>query len=298
MASKMRITVNFSSSELYKFIVAKSEKTKNSFSSIIESLALKGLGRNIDSGDVDFIPGDMIKKNKNLVPAKLYSQGLEFNYFMTSDNKIYTERSYSVSGLVFDINIPLILKHHPRRTSKYVDNEMVRGWVSEDLKSRIGIHDYSVCTPDIVLSFVYKVNVTCHKVNKDGTAELKISYSYHFIPVYMNKREQEKMYQLDFMNIKYRSFLDVAKKGWNRGKYSHILHIQGMDEKTSGGYFVGVLNEPQTPESIISQYIAPIKVGGRMMIFKVFMEMSLIKIRHNTFPEPKEFIQKEDSSIV
>ncbi|WP_241168821.1 hypothetical protein [Serratia marcescens] len=291
MVSKRRVMVNFSDSELHKFVLSEANKTNSSSSRVIENLVYEGLGKRIDNGELYLSPVDKIKKNKNLVPTGIYETGLTVSLHHGDNASIISHAAmHEIRGFVKSVP-PFSL------TPEFKSVYNIEGFKSEiinDIHLLIRNRLTNGSKPDIVLVFVSDVKFSCKgdSINGNGFIDLEMKYSCKFIPVYLRKRINDNILRLDFLNARYMTFRDVATKGWDRSNYSHLLHIKGLSKSKIGGYFVGLLYSPQDPSTlIINKDLLMNPVG---IPCKIFMSSSAISLKRNTFPV-RSAISDDDS---
>ncbi|MCI9498130.1 hypothetical protein [Enterobacter hormaechei] len=123
------------------------------------------------------------------------------------------------------------------RDAAVILKERVRECLKEHIKNCIpAVVGQLGGTPDMLHLFVKRANVRCDKTQKDFWS-IRITPELHVIPVFNNDLHRSR---LDFLNIRYRNFRDVAVKGWDNQKYEKMLLIDTASRSRSGGYFIGV----------------------------------------------------------
>ncbi|WP_447884044.1 hypothetical protein [Serratia fonticola] len=242
MASEYRITTNFKSTQIYKLVKLLARKNKVSESRFIEEMLRISFDEQLR--EPEKLLGDgKIGKNRNLLPNNYFSSGLTFNLATLLDGKDYT---VSPREIVFDMNFPLIESesfNFNSKTEKSTINRMViRGEINKRLKSELESYIYDFAYPDAMLFFLTRADVS-YKKEKPLFVNIYVTVTVYILPIHLNKKHLEKYSLLDFANITYRQFSNVAKKGWDRSKYSHLLYIDEVSQSKSGGYFIGVLHE-------------------------------------------------------
>lgn len=281
MVSKRRVMINFSDSELHKFVLSEAKKTNSSSSRVIENLVYEGLGKRIDNSELYLSPVDKIKKNKNLVPTGIYETGLTVSLHYGDSFSIISHAAMHFMHSFVKTVFPFSLR--PEIKSIY-NIEDFKKEVIDDINIRIINRFTNDTKPDIVLAFISDVKFSCKGDSKSGNGliELEVKYFCKFIPVYLNRRINDNILRLDVLNARYMTFKDVATKGWDRSNYSHLLHIKGLSKSKIGGYFVGLLYSPQDPSTLIlNKDLLMTPVG---IPYKTFMSSSIISLKRNTFP--------------
>lgn len=120
-------------------------------------------------------------------------------------------------------------------------------------------------------------------VNSDDYIFMKIDIRFTYIPIYKKYSCEKTLANLDFDKIEYRSFKDVATKGWRYGKYSHYFYIDDVNLFRGGGYFIGLTREPcESYFDVKSGYHVPeyftTPDGGLSIPYKLFLEGMSMKI--------------------
>lgn len=242
MASEYRITTNFKSTQIYKLVKLLARNNKMSESGFIEEMLRISFDEQLR--EPEKLLGDgKVGKNRNLLPNNYFLSGLTFNLATLLDGKDYT---VSPREIVFDMSFPLIESesfNFNSKTEKSTINRMViRGEINKRLKSELESYIYDFAYPDAMLFFLTRADVS-YKKEKPLFVNFYVTVTVYILPIHLNKKNLEKYSLLDFANITYRQFSDVAKKGWNRSKYSHLIYIDEVSQSKSGGYFIGVLHE-------------------------------------------------------
>lgn len=242
MASEDRITTNFKSIQIYNLILHLAKINKISASRVIEETLRVAFDEQLKEPK-KLLDDGKIGKNRNLLPNNYFLSGLTFNLATLQDGKDYT---VSPREIVFDMSFPLLESesfNSNSKTEKSTINRMViRGEINKRLKSKLESHIYDFAYPDAMLFFLTRADVS-YKKEKPLFVNFYVTVTVYILPIHLHKKHLETYSLLDFTNITYRQFSDIAKKGWNRSKYSHLLYIDEVSQSKSGGYFIGVLHE-------------------------------------------------------
>jgi len=266
MSSKNRMTVNFSSKELFNFIEFVADKNHTSRSNVIETLLRNSLQEKLQDPKA-FLENQLFGRNKNLTPWFFGCSGLTLSFVYTSPDEMGETHKLSI-----------LVKKDVRHYNGTLDGDdfiskggIVQGSLSRQLflditknkikESMSSFVDYEPNPPQMILFFIDKVHVECQlivpesKLLREEPLNRYIAYNItvdvNRIPFYHDNLSNKKFYCLDFCNIKYKTFEQVATQGWNRAKYSHLLHIDRLNTAKAdrlskskiGGYFIGVLYE-------------------------------------------------------
>lgn len=132
---------------------------------------------------------------------------------------------------------------------RYNRFESLGGKISSELKKpvRDALREYVISmvpiiigqlggTPDILHLFVKKAEV---KYYHDGDISWRFNIlpELHILPLFINDAMNSR---LDFLEIRFKQFKDVAVNGWDKSKFERLILIDNASTSRSGGYFVGV----------------------------------------------------------
>lgn len=251
MVSKKRITVNLSYPELHQMIVSLAKRTGSSSSAVIQDMILDALKYRMENNAL--LPSGKLVVNKNLVPERVFNAGFEINN-LTIDGMVRgtTDAFHRLFQRdSFIETLPYIMFSDVPKPAEAINKNDILRRVIANLQTKLYVPDNSEFKPALFLFFIGKVTVKYRQHTADGL-EVKIDYSCKVIPVHTNRSNGDEALLFDLSNIKYRPFHDIAKKGWNRKKHSHQLYINGLEGMRGGGFFVGVLYEPQSPDELVT----------------------------------------------
>ncbi|CAI1185614.1 Uncharacterised protein [Serratia fonticola] len=110
------------------------------------------------------------------------------------------------------------------------------------------ISDYRLGWTDkwLILINQIKIEFYCQKLDSgDGVVNVRYkAKDVIVLPFTLNKYTHcNAMHYIDFDSVKYMTFADYAKNGWNRSKYSHLVYIEHSSHAKTGGFFIGALYE-------------------------------------------------------
>lgn len=284
MVSKKRITVNFSYPELHQMIVSQSKRTGSSSSAIIQDMLFDALKKRVDNNE--FMPEEKLSRNKNLIPEKFFNQGFEINN-LTIDGQIIggMDGFYrQIKQGRFTVRLGLECFCSVEKTYDAIDKKTILESVSLHLQETLrGVGD-DFFTSNLLLVFLGGISVK-YQGNNGREMLLDIHYFCKVLPVYGNKKNNDELLTFDLKNIRFRTFRDVATNGWDRIKYSHLLYIKGLKGISGGGYFVGILYDPQSIEDLIApseKYY--LSISGLNTRYGFFSSPSTVKFIMHTFP--------------
>ncbi|EKK5435669.1 hypothetical protein PN797_003161 [Enterobacter hormaechei] len=282
MVSKKRITVNLSYPELHQMIVSLAKRTSSSCSAVIQDMILDALKYRMENNEL--LPSGKLVANKNLVPEKVFNAGFEINN-LTIDGRVRgaTDAFHRLFQRgSFIETLPYIMFSDVPKPAEAINKRDILRRVIAYLQIKLHAPDSSEFKPALFLFFIGKVTVKYRQHTADGL-EVNIDYSCKVIPVHTNRSNDDEALLFDLNNIKYRTFHDMARNGWNRKKHSHQLCINGLEGMRGGGFFVGVLYEPQLPDELAIPSEGDF-ISSTGLRYRFFSHPSTVKIIKNHFP--------------
>ncbi|WP_336993961.1 hypothetical protein [Lelliottia amnigena] len=283
MVSKKRITVNLSYPELHQMIVSLAKRTGSSSSAVIQDMILDALKYRMENDAL--LPSGKLVANKNLVPERVFNAGFEINN-LTVDGMVRgtTDAFHRLFQRdSFIETLPYIMFSDVPKPAEAINKNDILRRVIAYLQTKLYVPDNSEFKPALFLFFIGKVTVKYRQHTADGL-EVKIDFSCKVIPVHTNRSNGDEALLFDLSNIKYRPFHDIAKKGWNRKKHSHQLYINGLEGMRGGGFFVGVLYEPQSPDELVTPSEGDF-ISSTGLRYRFFSHPSTVKIIKDHFPK-------------
>jgi len=283
MVSKKRITVNLSYPELHQMIVSLAKRTGSSSSAVIQDMILDALKYRMENDAL--LPSGKLVANKNLVPEKVFNAGFEINN-LTIDGRFRgaTDAFHRLFQRGdFIETLPYMSFAGMQNPVNAINRKEILERVISYLQARLHVSDNTDFKPGLFLFFIGKVTVKYIGCTADGF-EVKIGYSCKVIPVRSNRSNGDEALLFDLRNIKYRTFHDMAKNGWNRKKHSHQLCINGLEGMRGGGFFVGVLYEPQSPDELAIPLEGDF-ISNAGLRYRFFSHPSTVKVIKHPFPD-------------
>ncbi|HCT9737869.1 TPA: hypothetical protein OUD13_002092 [Morganella morganii] len=283
MVSKKRITVNLSYPELHQMIVGLAKRTGSSSSAVIQDMILDALKYRMENDSL--LPSGKLVANKNLVPEKVFNAGFEINN-LTIDGIVRgaTDAFHRLFQRdSFIETLPYIMFSDVPKPAEAINKRDILRRVIAYLQTKLHVSDNSEFKPALFLFFIGKVTVKYRQHTADGL-EVKIYYSCKVIPAHTKRSNDDEALLFDLNNIKYRTFHDMAKNGWNRKKHSHQLYINGLEGMRGGGFFVGVLYEPQSPDELATPLEGDF-ISSTGLRYRFFSHPSTVKIINDHFPK-------------
>lgn len=283
MVSKKRITVNLSYPELHQMIVGLAKRTGSSSSAVIQDMILDALKYRMENDSL--LPSGKLVANKNLVPEKVFNAGFEINN-LTIDGIVRgaTDAFHRLFQRdSFIETLPYIMFSDVPKPAEAINKRDILRRVIAYLQTKLHVPNNSEFKPALFLFFIGKVIVKYRQHTADGL-EVKIDYLCKVIPVHTKRSNDDEALLFDLNNIKYRTFHDMAKNGWNRKKHSHQLYINGLEGMRGGGFFVGVLYEPQSPDELATPSEGDF-ISSTGLKYRFFSHPSTVKIIKDHFPK-------------
>ncbi|OMQ18917.1 hypothetical protein [Serratia oryzae] len=242
MSSENRITTNFKSVQIFKLINTLAKKNKTPKSRIIEEALSDYFYEQLKESQ-NLLGKVQIKKNRNQLPNASFLSGLTLNMVKLNDGDIYTVPTGNIN---FDVSFSLpysaFFKFDLKKKKQIINKDVIQDEIKKHLDANLASYINEYANPDAIHFFLTKSYASYHRVN-DITVMVYAQLTVYILPVHLYKKDMSRFPLLDFTRITYRRFSDVAKKGWDRGKYSHLLCIDGASQAKDGGYFIGVLYE-------------------------------------------------------
>lgn len=283
MVSKKRITVNFSYPELHQMIVSLAKRTGSSSSAVIQDMILDALKYRMENDAL--LPSGKLVANKNLVPEKVFNAGFEINN-LTIDGKIRgaTDAFHRLFQRgEFIETLPYMSFAGMQNPVNAINRREILERVISYLQARLHVSDNTDFKPELLLFFIGKVTVKYIGCTDEGL-QVKIVYSSKIVPVFSNRKNGDEVLLFDLSSIKYRPFDDMAKNGWNRKRHSHQLYINGLEGMRGGGFFVGVLYEPQSLDELVTPSEGDF-ISSTGLRYRFFSHPSTVKIIKDYFPQ-------------
>lgn len=240
--NEKRIIVNFSSLNIAKFIKIEAELNGKSHSKMAEDLILFALREKTKNGTI-LAKMESEKLNKNFLPFNEFSEGLEVSFIdYFGYGSILTVSSKSVKETIEYVESKHMFYSLADKT------QIDKTKIIKKIKSGIYNLNFHHCpvwdfNPDLTLRFASRIRVFYY--NDGEIVKVKCDVEFRLVPVFFNRVNNKILSRLDLKNITYRKFSDIAKKGWNRKKYSHMIYINDYSPSKYGGYFAGLSYDDQ-----------------------------------------------------
>ncbi|HGM5491238.1 TPA: hypothetical protein ACKP1B_002892 [Serratia fonticola] len=140
-----------------------------------------------------------------------------------------------------DYNEFMIKKDIQRILHEEITKKPTIEWLNDISDHRLGWADKW-----LILINQIKIEFYCKKLDS-GHGVVNVRYKAKdviVLPFTLNNSTHcNAMHYIDFNSVKYMTFAEYAKNGWNRSKYSHLVYIEHSSHAKTGGFFIGALHE-------------------------------------------------------
>lgn len=246
MASKNRITTNFTD-PTYDFILDLESKSNISQSKIIQSIVYDYMIRESEN---NILIESLISSRKERKDEYFNSTLRVGSFFNSKEKGEKGEKKKFYSSTFYEKELRLdINEFTPKEKSDICDVIMKTvglnfkltplGMLASNLVSMLSPYSENI---DYCLVICHEVIISKKSCSNNGKTKeyfsVKLKLSNH--PITKSTYSLCDFRFLDFLNIKYESFFDVACHGWNTKKHSKITCIGALNRKASGAYFLGM----------------------------------------------------------
>ncbi|ENF6422433.1 hypothetical protein ABRF12_001981 [Salmonella enterica] len=270
MVSEYRKTINFPSKEMMDAVIEIAKARHITESKAIVQLVALGLSEYRNNADsTEFIANlDKISRQaqqnddvfqaelKRTVNAIIHSpeQRSDASKALRSTVSLYREifdfsGSFKIpvdGGMLEKYTEYMIRKDIQKNIHERIKNKTPNEWREDFYFPNLGWADkWLILINQIKIEF-YCESVKAANCNKvDGVINVKYkAKDVILLPFTFNKYTHcNAMQHLDFESVKYMTFAEYAKNGWNRSKYSHLVYIEHSSHAKTGGFFIGALYE-------------------------------------------------------
>jgi hypothetical protein len=247
MPSHNRITVNLPSRSLYSDLKKLAQKKELTLSGLVQKIVIASIRSDatdtvfLDELRADISPESAEKKDRNLIRI-LHSTVSMPKEEHTSDRRVTLKASslalrdyqYELPAVEFERNTqvePLNCKV----TNEY--KKLARDSLRDHVTSMVPLITSQLGgAPDILHLFVKKALIQYY-CDDDGQLHFNIRPELHVLPLLIDDAMNSR---LDFLQIRFKQFKDVAVNGWDKSQYERLILIDNASTTRSGGYFVGL----------------------------------------------------------
>lgn len=196
-------------------IVSMAKRTGSSSSAVIQNMLIEALEYRSDNNTL--LPSGKLAANKNLVPEKAFNAGFEINNLSINGKARYATDAFHhlfQRGGFIEI-LPYLPFAGMKNPVNAINRREILERVISYLQARLHHPGDNHIKPALFLFFIGKVTVKYIGCTNEGL-QVKIGYSSKIFPVFSNRKNSDEALLFDLNNIKYRTFHDMARNGWNR----------------------------------------------------------------------------------
>lgn len=265
MVSKYRLTVNFSSKYILDKIneIAKENPSKSRSRVIEELIEFRFFDAEKSDSTQKLLNHAKYMQDKNKVADERYKailkkpgfkNGIAFNGGF-GDIEGWTHVILPKRKINLFDSSPINYNHEIERmvikkVKEDICNKNFSEWENNYFDSIV------LSDVDLLLVFIDGIEIEVYKPSEESvdyknSEEINLFVSYkkngiYGIPFTFSDKPQKGSYNellkyIDFNHIRYKTFSDYSKNGWNRSKHSHLIYIENASKSTRGGFFIGCL---------------------------------------------------------
>lgn len=269
MASKHKIIVHISDDLLYDVIIKEAKASGKAQSEFIRDIVEKELLDKIIARKEEMNNCYSIFKDDYYGVNSIFNR----NYYKTAypmDMTIDSVRQITKDGVIQLHKIDEIISHDYesvffgmmsfslKALMNSVKNE-VQGLIPRIIKDKWPELEYGMGVADLNLVFIDRVDVVVKSetnggVNTKNKVTINIKIHLQISRFLFNSIEYNKDFlRIDFLNIRYHRFKDVAVKGWLSERYERLLYLKPIREVLLGGFFAGLLYRQKEKELLMAE---------------------------------------------
>lgn len=269
MAGKHRITVNIRDEVLLDAVLIKAKELKKTKSRLIEEILWESLVDDVERNQIKVcnrineelenrpevrndvhLHSALVRSGDRFQGALILKTVLRNNCnflgFTNSEGNRYFQRR--LKGTVI-IDSPFLRSNDTWPAKKIIENIelIVRTIIKNNMSDiwtelqPVNSDNCKVNVADIALALVEDIKVEYVKFEENRFI-VNVYLNAYFIPFHSDYIGTDPHFgHLDFMNVSYRRFCDVATKDWGT-KYYRLIYIDTQSKIGSGGYFIGYRN--------------------------------------------------------
>lgn len=269
MASKHKLIVHVSDDLLYDVIIKEAKASGKAQSEFIRDIVAKELLDKIIARKEEMNNCYSIFKDDYYGVNSIFNR----NYYKTAypmDMTIDSVRQITKDGVIQLHKIDEIISHDYesvffgmmsfslKALMNSVKNE-VQGLIPGIVKDKWPELEYGMDVADLNLIFIDRVDVVV-KSYTEGDANTKskviINIKIHLQAsrfLFKSIEYNKDFLRIDFLNIRYHRFKDVAVKGWLSDRYERLLYLKPIREILLGGFFAGLLYRQKEKELLMTE---------------------------------------------
>ncbi|PVZ87424.1 hypothetical protein C9426_12690 [Serratia sp. S1B] len=279
MASKNIIKVHIGDDLLFSVIMSEVNKSKKNKSEFVRDILKTALSREIE--EQKFSLNNMYSHTRLSDAASVYPLNLTVD----------SQRQFTEDGFLRLNKIDEILYHEYesiffgmvsfslRKLMNSAKNEAM-GQIPDVIKRAWAEIESQYEHADINLVFVNRVDVTFSGY-RDGKFYVKIKIHFHVSRFFFSAVDNDDDFlRIDFLNIHYLRFKNVAINGCLSKLYERLLYLKPTREALLGGFFAGLLYIPKEKKTLmeeISDLLSnqDVSINGMLKIPGKFVKMHI-----------------------
>lgn len=263
MASKNKIIVHIGDDLLYDSIINEAKLSGKKQSEFVRGILEKELSMKIIERK------ERINRDYSILDRNNYATSYPLNITVDS------ERQVTSSGVHFFPKIDEVITHEYqshffgmmalslKQIMNGVKNE-VQSLIPRVVERRWYEIELGMEYADINLVFINRVDVifkdyTTEDYNQNekkkepkATITLKIHLQVSRFVINAMERNNDFL-RIDFLNVNYKRFKDIAINGWLSKRYERFLYFKPVKEVLLGGYFAGLLYRPKKYDELLNE---------------------------------------------
>lgn len=246
MASKNRLSVNFTSETILSHIKNFSHVSNLSSSYVAEELIKATLidGYMPFNGSLkdDYKLHGYTQTNKTLPTNRLRLASIKIvesvPVTLSPKSTPLPDYNFTFSHLLF------------KPKSLFTNQQEKNAWLKNALVKEVTLHMNRYCAhlistlgeaPDIAHIFLHRADVR-YSEDSDGSIHVRVTPYVHILPLMSS---EVRRYHIDHPRITYKNFRQILSKPWRQREYSHHLLLEHASSSRSGGYFIGFRHQPE-----------------------------------------------------
>lgn len=263
MKKRKRMTVNFKDTDLHALIKEKAKSIGKSQSRFIEEVLSIAMEERTNENAEEKKWGDL----ENI--SSLYVIGHRMDYLQSHENILAVMRRIIIENEEKSVtlhpfthpywNFKVEIQYPPSHSFQSEYKSMIEKNSHEIIRRVASRHIESLCNsiwaenrPNLILFLLIYAKVKC--LGYDGEKiTLSISFLFHCIPLNTDWIALHNEFgYLDFLNIHYRTFKEVATQNINP-KYRKRIYIDFNEKIGSGGYFIDYKKKPTPMKEVLKE---------------------------------------------
>ncbi|EDW2259386.1 hypothetical protein [Salmonella enterica] len=253
MASKNTIITHIGDDLFYELILKEAEREGKTKSEYVRSILMKELSGKLHDLKMSFNDRYSYSRVENGVSVFPVNVTLDRGFHYSNQNrKVF--RINKVDDVLTGVYkspmlglIPLTLKGFKNN----IKEEAIRILPSIIKDHWSEIESLHGCM-DVNLFFVNRVDVS-YAGFEENIFSLKIDIHYYMSRFPLDAIDGDDFLRLDFLNIRYLRFKNVAINGRLHKEYDRFAYIAPSKETLLGGFFVGLFYKPQDKEDLLEK---------------------------------------------